>query len=166
MGFQAERPQGIQIAPNSPESHLPEMLRRADDVPSRIEFRCGLLVAVKDILATAEHRRCLRRRVKGIAPASLITIASTPDAHSDGQVAIQPLGLSPASLIPDRRSGAPRPHYAARAPTLSPGHTVLEGYLRPGEPPLTDHGSYPKLIEQPQLTGPHPDWYQLNPRQT
>jgi hypothetical protein len=71
VGFQAERPQGIQIPPNSPESHLPEMLRRSDDVPSRIEFRCGLLVAVKDILATAEHRRCLRRRVKEIAPASL-----------------------------------------------------------------------------------------------
>ena len=40
------------------------MLRRSNDVPSRIEFRCGLLVAVKDILATTEQRRCLRRRVK------------------------------------------------------------------------------------------------------
>jgi len=66
VGFQAERPQGIQIPPNSPESHLPEMLRRADDVPSRIEFRCGLLVTVKDILATAEHRPCRRRQVKSV----------------------------------------------------------------------------------------------------
>ena len=45
VGFQAERPQGIQIPPQSRESHLPEMRRRTDDVPfSRIEFRCGLLV--------------------------------------------------------------------------------------------------------------------------
>jgi hypothetical protein len=64
VGFQAERPQGIQVPPKSRESHLPEMLRRSTDVPSRIEFRCGLLVAVKYILATAEQRRCLRRRVK------------------------------------------------------------------------------------------------------
>ncbi len=51
VGFQAERPQGIQIPPNSRASHLPEMLRRADDAPSRIEFRCGLLAEVKDILS-------------------------------------------------------------------------------------------------------------------